>query len=499
MITTRSLLLALLVLTLSLATAAAEPGVEAPDEWDPEQGTSYSSTHTAVATAPGIPSAFLLEIEAAQHLGVDGQFQQAGTDGLLSAGPVDVLAEITFRNDRKYAEQLSGFWLGFNATLDQGGVALDLAPFTLRAGRFHHRDFVSSPYSLFVSSRDLSAPLLDLSIATSKLFFTTRWLQLNEDSRLGYPDRGANIRSYGVQVGDLRVGYQDIAVYSGRTFDIEYLLNPIPTFFLQYARLSTGTPWAAGSNDNSILGFFADYTKPDLYGYGQVLIDDFNFNAIFFPDRTQNPFKVAWSTGGAVDLGPGRLGAYHAGATKYTFQPYGGGSVGSATDTRYGYTYYPEVEYTVEGEVRVIAPQENYIGYLHGENNLAFLVDYALPVDRFTTRGSLELTISGDKSPANPWHQYNTYLDDGEGTRFLESDRLETKLLAAGRASAPFGPWSVFADLSLGWVWNELELVQVPPELAGPNNTIRYFSPGTTSRPLATLTVGGSYSFEMPH
>ena len=446
-----------------------------------------------------------LDVALVQTLSTEGyapQYQHLGITGRAAAGPVLLLGELHLQNDDRYTEgHRGGYWLGANGTLGQGGVVLDLPPLTMRAGRFYHSDQVASPYSLFVSSSRIGALQLAIDIETPRLFFSTRAIELNRDSARGYPDRGAAIRAYGVKIGTLRVGFQDVIVYADRAFDLEYFLNPIPGFLLQYLKRSPGTPWAAGFNHNSIMGFFVDRHGPASYQYAQILIDDINANRFVRRDLVWNPDKIAWSIGGSYDFAFGTLGFYHAGATRYTFQAFGGGGTGTATDTKYGYTYVPDVEYTVDGEPRVIRLEDNYVGYLHGENNLAFMVTYdrilssAGPIP-IALSSSVELTVSGSKSPANPWHELNWYLEAGEGTRLLDDDRLETRALArAGAVAAPRGPWRVFGDVSLGYVRNELELVDVPPELAGANNEIRFFAPGTTQRPFGSLRVGASYRF----
>ena len=415
----------------------------------------------------------------------------------MHADPVTVLGDLHLQNDRKYSEGHSGgFWLGFNGTLEQGGAVVDLPPLTLRVGRFYHSDQVDSPYSLFISARPLPATQLALDLETSAFFFSTRSLLLNRDSARGYPDRGASIRSYGVNIGDLRVGFQDVIVHPGRLFDVEYFINPIPGFLLQYLQRTPGTPWAwGGINHNSILGFLADYSRHATYAYAQILIDDISFNRFASPDSYQNPDKIAWSLGARHGFHFGHLGFYHAGATKYTFQSFGSPGI----DTRYSYTYYPDVEYRLHDEVRVIRPEDNYIGYLHGENNLAFLLSYDPPdawLGRLTLTSSLELTLSGSKSPGNPWHQYTWWTQGGQGTRFLDDERLELRLLGRAAASLPVRGWTFSADISLGFVRNELELTAIPDEYFVEGvNEIRYFSPGTVSRPIGSLGIGASYGF----
>ena len=75
----------------------------------------------------------------------------------------------------------------------------------------------------------------------------------------------------------------------------------------------------------------------------------------------------------------------------------------------------------------------------------------------------------------------------------FHDDRLESRLSASGRASVAVGRWTIFADFLLGFVVNELELTEVPPELAGPNNEIRYFVPGTSRRVFAAIELGGRF------
>jgi len=469
----------------------------------------FMGSLTGWADEPPSPAEdlFVLEITGAQTVATPvplvipaWQYQQLSADATLSVGPVEVVGALSLQNDGRYGEPNPGFWAGFSTTLDAGGISLDLDPFSLHAGRFTHDDVVSSPYSLFVSSRPIPTLLLDFSIETDRFFYDTRWLGLNRKSRLpGVDDRGANIRTYGVRFNALRVGVQDSLVYADRQFDLEYFLSPVPGTFLQYAKVAAGTPWSEVGNDNSILGLFADYSVPAFYAYGQLLVDDFNANAILNPDSYQNPNKIAWSLGGALPTRYGEFGFYHAGATKYTFEAFGGGSVGSATDTKYGYTYYPAVEYTLDGGTRVIVPEDNYIGYLHGENNVAFLLTYSTTINPVRIDASLEYTLSGPKSPANPWHEWNAWdepegiVDGVSGTRFLDGDYLESRLTVTGHAEATFGIWTLFAEPMVGFVANELQLTAVPAELSGPNNVIRYFAPNPASdRWYGGITLGGS-------
>jgi len=434
--------------------------------------------------------------------GYSDSYQQVRALAHLSLTPVSVVGDVSLQNDAAYGEVLSDYWAGFNATVERGGVQYEHEGVQLTAGRFPQSAYVSSPYSLFISSAKNSALSLALGLESEFLFFSSRALQLNRYSALGFPNRGALVRHLVLKRGALRLGFQESAVYTGRVFDPQYFFIPVPTALLQPILNAGGRPWERSFNDNSIVGFFADYSAEQMYAYGQVLVDDINMNRFLKPDSFQNPDKIAWSVGASHDFNWGRIGFYHAGATKYTFQPSGGYRDNGATNTQYGYSYYPAVEYQVAGSTRVISPSDNYIGYLHGENNLAFMGtfnrDWAppqAPVETLNLSSSLELTLSGDKSPANPWHQYTWYSQDGQGTRFLEADPLETKLVAELGLDADRGPWTFSVELTGGYVWNELKLVDVPEELRVTNNTIRYFSPSSTSRAIAAASLGVSYRF----
>ena len=81
------------------------------------------------------------------------------------------------------------------------------------------------------------------------------------------------------------------------------------------------------TNDNNAMGLFVDWRKPLYYLYAQWLVDDISLDFLiptFLRDELGSdrriPQKWAWSLGGYYEFPFGRLGFYHAGATKYTFQ-----------------------------------------------------------------------------------------------------------------------------------------------------------------------------------
>ena len=186
-------------------------------------------------------------------------------------------------------------YFGFGFFLEEGGLELDVANLHFAAGYFAHRDWVNSPYSLFISPVPRPKLIASIGYDSGNVFFETRWIELNRRSHphVGFPDRGANFKTIGWHFGDWRFGFQESAVYGGeqdadesvdleQAFEPSYFFNPAPTYFVQYALSNWGNPWRIDGNDNAIIGFFLDRETEQDYLYGQVLIDDFSVDGILF-------------------------------------------------------------------------------------------------------------------------------------------------------------------------------------------------------------------------
>ncbi len=426
-----------------------------------------------------------------------------------------VSAYLVATNDDRYYSTHSLYWSNHFFQIENSGVGVTLGPLRFRGGRLAHFDVLEAPYSLFVSSRGISAPMVELAYDDGLFFYLTRWIGLTMYSALAYPNRGAVVKWYGLDFGEFRFGFQDSVVFTNRIFDFEYFASPIPGFFTQYTQTSVDAPWRKSGNDNSIMGFFAEYAADAWDLSAQLLIDDANSNFIFSPDGPQNPFKIAWMLGGTLDTAVGAFRFDHAGATKYTFQPAGG----PGYLVPYGYTYIPDTDYESAGQTRAIPNQDNYIGYPHGENNLAFRVgwDHAVtfpalgavgrgpstaaavpPAQLLSLAASLEYRISGSKSPANPWHDYLWYTEDGEGSRLLDEDVLEHRLLltlaAGGELQSELPPFlrpSLHLELTGGFVANPLDLRDPVLHIGARENRAPIFSPTSGVEPVfnATLTL----------
>ena len=427
-------------------------------------------------------------------------YDKINTSAFYNYGFFSFLGDVSLINDKKYSPA-EDYWLGHYFYPAQGGIFLDFELLSLQAGRFYQTDVIDSPYSLIISSMKLPALFVDTTFHLGRFTYTSRWVVLNTRSSEkppdypdGYPDRGMNYKIFALQFDDLRVGLQDVVIYVDYVFDPEYFLSPVPDAIVQLYR-KQGKPWSEYTNDNIVMALFAEWSKPNYYLYAQWLLDDINLDFLipgFLRDvlgDNQIPQKMAWSLGGTYDFSFGRLGFYHAGATKYTFSP-----ATNYAEYPYQYTYYPAMWYQLkDGTTLPLDYRDNYIGYMYGENNLAFLVDFTRTFGSVTLNADLEYVVSGSKSPANPWHQYLSKDEAGRDTKLLDDSVLEHTATAGIAAAWSLGRLTLFTKLRIGGVFNKLELNGlVTPEDGGP----AIFQPERGNDQLVyQLAAGASYTF----
>ncbi len=467
------------------------------------------SDGTGSEAIPGVDHAKFFSLSPWASLDADSKYFQvigklsANTDGKYGAALVDIPG---------------GQVLGAYFLMDEGGVRARYKSLTLSAGRFPHFDIVDSPYSLFVNGRGLTAPLL-MSIAYDDgfFFYESRWILLNSQSNQdtqawpsGFPDRGAEYKTYGFRVGDMRFGLQDAAVYAGESFDAEYFLDPLPMYFSQYFRGTGGSPWSDSRADNSIVGFFWDWKRPDGLSFlAQVLVDDIGLHWLI-PSWPDNPNKLAFGVGAKMDTAIGDFGLYAAGATEYTFE---GNQMTGATyaDQQsaqqrlcYSYTYFPDTRFDYgrdypSGELSEISIEDNLVGYVNGENNLAFRLVWKGSLAGFDLGSYLDFLLAGENSPTNAYHD-GTQASVG-GTHWLDGPVLEKRILLDVSGSRKFGDWRVFADILGGVAVDALQLEYPTPNpalLSLANNYSMLFTPvAGLVQPLLKITVGASYSLRI--
>lgn len=455
-------------------------------------------------------------------------------------------------DDGTYSEQ-EPYLGGRYFYLNDAYLKTNLDRFQLKVGQGPHHDVVDTPYSLFISSNDFSVLHAEIDYDGDFFFYKTRWVSMNNDSSQIYYgsdddwstiwtsmgvnssdleepsgetywlDKGMNFKVYGFNLGEgWRVGFEDVVVYLGRSFDANYFFNPIPQYFLQLITTEDGNPWVQAGNTKSMMGFFVDVTRDDWGAETQLLIDDINLSFLpFVPDRSFKD-KIAWNIGGWKDFSFGTMGFHHAGATKYTFESTrtiesddSWGDVGYVdvpySILPYEYTYYPVNEYTLKnGEQMAIPYEDLYAGYKYGENNLAFLVDYenlmfAGTSQEFKLYASFEYVMNGSKSPSNPWHEYdsprNSDIEDSAWCMFTGAP-IEYVFRAKANARKPIGDFTVLMEVQAGYVINGAELIEVDANYED-YDTIYWTEPkiyvpqNGNNFPIFGVTVGFNYSWRL--
>ncbi len=381
----------------------------------------------------------------------------------------DFVADIGFYSDDKYYFYEEDYYFDHYFLIENGYVTFRSFNNDIKfsSGIKDLQDEVNSPYSLFFSSERISQPYLEFGYEDEHMFYDTRWIQLVSSSNKHFTEpKSMNYKTYGLKFGDFRFGYQDAVVYN-REFDFYYLFNPLPVYFSQEIRSSSNTmPWAEeGKDDNSLMGFFIDYDKPTYYFYSQLLVDDLNTNRFFYPEKTQNPDKIAFSSGITFKTNAGNFGLHGALSTQYTFAPGGGPS----------YTVYPVNNY----ENKIINYKENYIGYKYGENAASILVDYLYTYNnRFDIYSSFETVFSGSKSPTKN-------IAPLEGTYFLDEDTLEKSFIYTISANLYFKFFELNLSANFGKIFNELVY----------DNTTDCFVPSKTDKDLLNVDLGFKVKF----
>lgn len=435
----------------------------------------------------------------------------------LDSAHFDIIGTMSANSDGKVSPEsanLPGGTFGkIYILMEQGGLRTDLGPVSFRAGRLRNHDVVDSPYSLFINSRGTSAMTMELAYEDDLFFFSSRWIELNRGSAMGtpawtvgFPDRGANLKAFGLKLGELRLGFQDAAVYTGKSFDLEYFANPLPQYFIQYSKTTKGRPWYTGGNENNILGLFMTWDRPGVFSANaQFLMDDFNLH--FLGIGNWNPWKAALTVGGSLETPLGRFRLHAAGATEYTFQPIDMYNRSLDLDIRdpavaaYGYSYYPDTRFDIASEGgpdwKAISIEDNAIGYQYGENNLALQAGWTGGLAGFELDASLEFRLAGENSPVNPWGDLHHFLPGG--TRWLAEPLLEKRILLGLSASHRFGDWKAFGSLLGGAALDALTLrPSAGPDAAdgGIEKELYIYAPtaGLTQK-ILRVTLGVSYEW----
>ena len=468
-------------------------------------------------------------------LGYFGQYRfkpgtasyQAVGELAYSNGFMDFLIDFSIQNDGKYVPH-SQYQMGNYLLMNNCYIGFNYDNLSLYGGRGIQKDIVDTPYSVYISSYEIPAVFLDLTWDSPRFLYETRWIRLNANSKNtyeGYPamtyfDRGMTYKVYALKMGAARLGYQDSSVFLFKQFDFESLVSPLPMFFVQMINTTAGRPWSEQDNTNSLMGFFFDISKENWYLQTQILVDDINASILKYLlgdlipalNSIENLSKVAWSLGGHYVFPFGKIGLYHGGALKHTFPAtyvMANRTSADAGDDRpyystlpYQYTYYPASRYLSKGSSGDwidISYVENYIGYKYGENNIAFQADYTNTFLKkspwvFDFYGSLEYVVSGSKSPANPWHEHDSWLEIDLPVELLNEDVLEHTFILTASAEKPFRAWTFSLALEFGHIWNALVLTEVEGR---PDEPWIWRPAAGVNRTIYALTLGVRYSIDL--
>jgi hypothetical protein len=346
------------------------------------------------------------------------------------------------------------------------------------AGYLRSHGTVDTPYDVVINGNHIGSLGMDFNYRNGGFSYETRWISVNlnsawtygsdygpiglgEDGHAGqqWLDRGVNYRQFSYDWGKLRLGYEESAIYL-RTFDPLYFTAPVPCIFINSIyQASAANPWAENTNDNSMMGLFGEYKTDDLYLEAQFLIDDLNIPYFI----KYNEDKFAWSLGGYWDTSYGRFSFYHAGATEFTYEStYGGNDTANLYPTQY--TYYPLTSNSGSENLDIT---DNSIGFMYGENSLAFRLGYQNKI-MSSFRGGLDLDVSveyvlnGTKSPDNPWAKYEADYDiPFRIGLFNEDTTIEQRIFARIGLGKTEGDWRFTAAMKVGEVFNPLVVTTV--------------------------------------
>lgn len=377
---------------------------------------------------------------------------------------------VRFVNDGKWLSTESWMPDGAYFDLRYSYVRLRLLPFSLDGGFLPFTHWYSqNPYLTILDNSGKSGVGLGLHYDGDRISYQSRWVGLNRDSPhvYGYTiggdnevlwrDRGFNYKLYMLKLGALRLAYQESSIFLDRYFDANYLLNPAPTIFLNTLWSQGNNPWVHASNDSSMMGLYADYQGGPYRLEAELTFKDFNSPFGY----SENLNKFAWSLGGSWDSPYGLFSFWHGGATKHMYA-----ATYSSTDNPNlypnEYTYYPVSEI----DSLTISLEDNYIGFPHGENSLAFSLDWkrswqlgTWPLDSGL---GAEYIIGGSRSPHNPWHEATKWTEIDAKTELFHGDAvLEHKLYLNFHAATRWRAWSLSVDGRLGLIVNPLHLVEV--------------------------------------
>jgi len=131
--------------------------------------------------------------------------------------------DASLNNDEKYIyepwQDVTMF--GYYYLLKEGYIGVNLnKKTTITVGQIIPKDEIDSKYSLFFNNQtEIGKYSVNFDYEGEKFFYKSNWMLLNKDSALEYQDRGLNYKTYGITLGNFKIGLQDIIIYKNRIFD----------------------------------------------------------------------------------------------------------------------------------------------------------------------------------------------------------------------------------------------------------------------------------------
>ena len=191
----------------------------------------------------------------------------------------------------------------FTANIISKSPVLDSSDYFINLSAGHDKQFIGSGFrSLLLSNFAPPSLFLRLNSKLGPFKYQNIYKELVRDMSKD-TNRMLNRKYLAMHRGSLdfseiglELGFSEMIIHSrpDNSFDINYL-NPI-IFYRAVER-------DMGSNDNALIGFDAKYTRENLVVYGQLLIDEFNFNSIV-NNRNSYLNKNAWQLGVYFKLSP---------------------------------------------------------------------------------------------------------------------------------------------------------------------------------------------------
>ena len=188
---------------------------------------------------------------------LDGGFSDAASATLLADGEFyDIDVNLSMANDGRI-EPHSPYQLGHYFYTEEAMARIFSGDVSFSAGRGRHADIVDTPYAIYINPDADPALHAEAAYRGDLFSYTSRWVRLNARSAQLYNgvydidndgnqdtlrDRGMTFKTYALDFGKLKIGFEDVSLYLDRSFDAESFLSPFPMYFLEMLTTTAADP-----------------------------------------------------------------------------------------------------------------------------------------------------------------------------------------------------------------------------------------------------------------